>query len=66
MNWSGIKENTLLAMETLAAHKFRAGLTILGVFIGVLVVVAVALMIGGIVNLGRDSMITGGPQYETE
>jgi hypothetical protein len=23
-------------------------------------------MIGGIINLGRDSMITGGPQYETD
>src|SRR5215472_12836114 len=47
MNWSGIKENTLLAMETLASHKFRAGLTILGVFIGVLVIVAVAAVLNG-------------------
>ena len=47
MNWSGIKENSLLAFETLAAHKFRAALTILGVFIGVLVVVAVAAVLNG-------------------
>jgi putative ABC transport system permease protein len=47
MNWSGIKENSALAIETLAAHKFRAGLTILGVFIGVLVVVAVAAVLNG-------------------
>jgi putative ABC transport system permease protein len=47
MNWSGIKENSLLAMETLSAHKFRAGLTILGVFIGVLVIVAVAAVLNG-------------------
>ena len=38
MNWSGVKENTTLAMQTLVAHKFRAALTILGVFIGLLVV----------------------------
>ena len=31
----------------------------------VVVVIAVALMVGGIINLGRDSMITGGPQLET-
>ncbi|HEY6333619.1 MAG TPA: ABC transporter permease [Blastocatellia bacterium] len=47
MTWSGIKENTLLAMETLAAHKFRAALTILGVFIGVVVIVAVAAVLNG-------------------
>jgi putative ABC transport system permease protein len=47
MNWSGVKENTLLALETLAAHKFRAALTILGVFIGVLVIVAVAAVLNG-------------------
>lgn len=47
MNWSSIKENTTLAMETLVAHKFRASLTILGVFIGVLVIVAMAAVLNG-------------------
>jgi putative ABC transport system permease protein len=47
MNWSGIKENTNLAMETLVAHKFRAALTIMGVFIGVLVIVAMAAVLNG-------------------
>lgn len=47
MTWSSVKENTLLAMETLAAHKFRAALTILGVFIGVVVIVAVAAVLNG-------------------
>ncbi|HXG66493.1 MAG TPA: ABC transporter permease [Blastocatellia bacterium] len=47
MNWSGIRENTTLAMQTLAAHKFRAALTILGVFIGVLVIVAMAAVLNG-------------------
>src|ERR1043165_6987178 len=47
MNFSSIKENTPLAMETLSAHKFRAALTILGVFIGVLVIVAMAAVLNG-------------------
>ena len=47
MTWSSIKENTFLAMETLSAHKFRAALTILGVFIGVVVIVAVAAVLNG-------------------
>src|ERR1041385_5155797 len=47
MNLSSIKENTQLAMETLVTHKFRATLTILGVFIGVLVIVAMAAVLNG-------------------
>lgn len=47
MIWTGIRENTRLAMETLVAHKFRASLTILGVFIGVLVIVAMAAVLNG-------------------
>jgi len=47
MNWSGVKENTTLAMQTLVGHKFRAALTIMGVFIGVLVIVAMAAVLNG-------------------
>ena len=47
MNWSSIRENTHLAMATLGAHRFRAALTILGVFIGVLVIVAMAAVLNG-------------------
>ena len=47
MNWSSIKENTTLAMATLVSHKFRAALTILGVFIGVLVIVFMAAVLNG-------------------
>jgi putative ABC transport system permease protein len=47
MNFSSIKENTHLAMATLGAHRFRAALTILGVFIGVLVIVAMAAVLNG-------------------
>ncbi|HYP26208.1 MAG TPA: ABC transporter permease [Blastocatellia bacterium] len=47
MNFWSIRENTRLAMETLVAHKFRASLTILGVFIGVLVIVSMAAVLNG-------------------
>ncbi len=47
MNITGIRENTRLALETLTAHKFRAALTILGVFIGVLVIVLMAAVLNG-------------------
>jgi putative ABC transport system permease protein len=47
MNWSSVRENTKLAMDTLIAHKFRAALTILGVFIGVLVIVLMAAVLNG-------------------
>jgi len=53
MALSRIKEDSLLAMETLAAHKFRAGLTILGVFIGVVVMVSVAAVLNGF----RDTIV---------
>jgi len=61
MNWSGIKENTTLAMETLAAHKFRAALTILGVFIGVLVIVAMAAVLNGF----RQSVLDNAESFGT-
>jgi putative ABC transport system permease protein len=41
------KENVILAVEALARHKFRAFLTVLGVFIGVLVIVCVASVLNG-------------------
>ncbi|HVF90476.1 MAG TPA: ABC transporter permease [Blastocatellia bacterium] len=47
MNFWAIRENTRLAMETLVTHRFRAGLTILGVFIGVLVIVSMAAVLNG-------------------
>ncbi|HWC77988.1 MAG TPA: ABC transporter permease [Blastocatellia bacterium] len=47
MNLSSIKENTRLAMDTLVTYRFRAALTILGVFIGVLVIVLMAAVLNG-------------------
>src|ERR1044071_3473568 len=61
MNWSGIKENTTLAMQTLVAHKFRAALTILGVFIGVLVIVAMASVLNGF----RQSVLNQAESFGT-
>lgn len=40
-------ENLKLAADTLASHRFRSFLTVLGIFIGVLLVVAVASILNG-------------------
>src|SRR5262245_5437131 len=61
MNWSGIKENTTLAMETLVSHKFRAALTILGIFIGVLVIVLMAAVLNGC----RQSVLDNAESFGT-
>jgi putative ABC transport system permease protein len=61
MNWSGIKENTTLAMETLVSHKFRAALTILGIFIGVLVIVLMAAVLNGF----RQSVLDNAESFGT-
>lgn len=61
MNWSGIKENTTLAMQTLVTHKFRAALTILGVFIGVLVIVSMAAVLNGF----RQSVLDNAESFGT-
>ena len=42
-----IVENGRLALDTLTANKFRAFLTCLGIFIGVLIVVCVASVLNG-------------------
>jgi len=61
MGWTGIKENTKLAMDTLIAHRFRATLTILGVFIGVLVIVAMAAVLNGF----RQTIIDNAESFGT-
>jgi putative ABC transport system permease protein len=47
MNLGGIKENTIVALETLREHKFRTFLTVLGVFIGVFIIIGVASVLNG-------------------
>jgi ABC-type antimicrobial peptide transport system permease subunit len=56
--WQNVRENLLLALDTLRGHKFRSFLTILGVAIGVLVVILVASIIAGlnrqVVDMAND------------
>jgi len=46
--WQAVGENLRLALDTLLTHKFRSLLTILGVFIGTITVIAVASIISGL------------------
>ncbi|MBZ5620521.1 MAG: ABC transporter permease [Acidobacteriia bacterium] len=43
-----VRENLLLALDTLRRHKFRSFLTVLGVFIGTTTVIAVTSIIAGL------------------
>jgi putative ABC transport system permease protein len=49
-----LRENLLIAMETIRSNKFRSFLTILGVVIGVMSVISVASIIQGLNNLIAD------------
>jgi putative ABC transport system permease protein len=46
--WHSVRENLLLALDTLRTHKFRSFLTVLGVLIGTTTVIAVASIIAGL------------------
>ncbi len=48
MNFGAIKENLLVALDTLRARKTRSALTILGIVIGVTSVISVAAIIDGL------------------
>jgi putative ABC transport system permease protein len=54
-------ENVRLAFETLAANRFRSFLTVLGIFIGVLLVVTVASVLNGF----RQSVVDQVEQFGT-
>jgi putative ABC transport system permease protein len=54
-------ENMRLAFDTLLAHRFRSFLTVLGIFIGVLIVVAVASVLNGF----RQSVVDQVEQFGT-
>ena len=54
-------ENVRLAFETLGANRFRAFLTVLGIFIGVLLVVTVASVLNGF----RQSVVDQVEQFGT-
>lgn len=51
-----IRENLLLALDTLRTHKFRSALTVLGVLIGTTTVIGVASIITGLNNKLVDTM----------
>jgi putative ABC transport system permease protein len=54
-------ENVRLAFDTLVAHRFRSFLTVLGIFIGVLLVVTVASVLNGF----RQSVVDQVEQFGT-
>jgi putative ABC transport system permease protein len=51
-----IRENLLLALDTLRTHKFRSFLTVLGVLIGTTTVIGVASIVTGLNNKLVDTM----------
>ena len=58
---AAILENVRLAWDTLTAHRFRSFLTVLGIFIGVVLVVAVAAVLNGF----RQSVVDQVEQFGT-
>lgn len=63
MRWLlSIWENTRLAFETLLANRFRSFLTVLGVYIGVVLVVLVASVLNGF----RQSVVDQVEQFGTD
>jgi putative ABC transport system permease protein len=59
--FAAITENVRLAFETLGANRFRSFLTVLGIFIGVLLVVTVASVLNGF----RQSVVDQVEQFGT-
>lgn len=57
-----IREGIRIALESVSAHRLRAGLTVLGVAIGVSVVVTMAAMITGIRSSVLESFEAAGPR----
>jgi ABC-type antimicrobial peptide transport system permease subunit len=58
---TAVFENVRLAFETLSANRFRSFLTVLGIFIGVLLVVTVASVLNGF----RQSVVDSVEQFGT-
>jgi putative ABC transport system permease protein len=54
MNRSDLRENVLMALDTLWEHKLRSFLTILGVVVGTMTVIVIAAFVSGI-----DSRVAG-------
>ena len=56
------RENVVMALQTLLAHKFRSFLTVLGIIIGVLTVIVIASILTGL----RQNIITFVEEYGTD
>jgi putative ABC transport system permease protein len=62
MRLESLREGAMLAIDQLRANKFRSGLTILGIVIGVAVVMLMSAMIQGIRSSVVDEMAAVGPK----
>jgi putative ABC transport system permease protein len=62
MRLESLREGALLALDQIRANKFRSGLTILGIVVGVATVMAMSAMIQGIRSSVVDEMAAAGPQ----
>ena len=56
MTWSEVRENIIVASDTLRTHKVRSALTILGIVIGVTSVISVASVIDGLNKYVQDKI----------
>jgi putative ABC transport system permease protein len=62
MRLESLREGATLALDQLRANKFRSGLTILGIVVGVATVMMMSAMIQGIRATITDSINAAGPQ----
>ncbi len=60
--WHAVRENLALALDTLRLHKFRSFLTVLGVLIGTITVIAVSSIIAGL----DTQLVQMAEQYGTQ
>jgi len=56
MTWTEVRENIVVASDTIRTHKVRSGLTILGIVIGVTSVISVASVIQGLNKYVQDKI----------
>jgi len=56
-----LRENLMVAVDTLRSHKVRSGLTVLGIVIGVTSVISVAAIITGLNGFIEDKVAQFGP-----
>src|SRR5690349_20312956 len=62
MRLESLREGAALALDQLRANKFRSGLTILGIVVGVATVMPMSAMIQGIRSSVMETMDAAGPK----